>query len=126
MIIALFVFARLPSAAMYSSAIFRFAACNPPSFPIDSATAVTAAAAKKQGFTVHIYQEEFTIPGMVESLVARFSGHTVEAHQLPWHVQQAPDGGATQPQPDPNQFIGGGAPYEVTILSGGAASPPAA
>jgi uroporphyrinogen III methyltransferase/synthase len=34
---------------------------------------VTAAAAKKQGFTVHIYQEEFTIPGMVESLVAHFS-----------------------------------------------------
>ena len=28
---------------------------------------VTAAAAKKQGFTVHIYQEEFTIPGMVEA-----------------------------------------------------------
>jgi uroporphyrinogen III methyltransferase/synthase len=34
---------------------------------------VTAAAAKKQGFTVHIYQEEFTIPGMVKALVAHFS-----------------------------------------------------
>ncbi len=34
---------------------------------------VTAAAAKKQGFTVHIYQEEFTIPGMVEALVEYFA-----------------------------------------------------
>ncbi len=27
---------------------------------------------------------------LVESLVARFSGHTVDVPQLPWHVQQAP------------------------------------
>jgi uroporphyrinogen III methyltransferase/synthase len=33
---------------------------------------VTAAAAKKQGFTVHICQDAFTIPGMVESLVGHF------------------------------------------------------
>src|SRR5215472_2683770 len=44
MIIVLLVFARLPSAVMYSSAILRFAACCPPSFPSASATAVTAAA----------------------------------------------------------------------------------
>ena len=34
---------------------------------------VTAAAAKKNGFAVDIFQEEFTIPGMVESLVDHFS-----------------------------------------------------
>ena len=34
---------------------------------------VTAAAAKKLGFTVHIYQEEFTIPGMVKALVEYFA-----------------------------------------------------
>jgi uroporphyrinogen III methyltransferase/synthase len=34
---------------------------------------VTAAAAKKQGFIVHIYQEEFTIPGMVEALMKYFA-----------------------------------------------------
>jgi uroporphyrinogen III methyltransferase/synthase len=34
---------------------------------------VTEAAAKQQGFTVHIFQEEFTIPGMVESLIEYFS-----------------------------------------------------
>ncbi|MCK7515818.1 MAG: uroporphyrinogen-III synthase [Desulfobacterales bacterium] len=36
---------------------------------------VTAAAAKKQGFTVHIFQEAFTIPGMVKALVDYFSGN---------------------------------------------------
>ena len=35
---------------------------------------VTEAAAKQQGFTVHIFQEEFTIPGMVKSLIDYFSG----------------------------------------------------
>jgi uroporphyrinogen III methyltransferase/synthase len=35
---------------------------------------VTAAAAKKQGFTVDIFQETFTIPGMVKSLVDYFAG----------------------------------------------------
>jgi uroporphyrinogen III methyltransferase/synthase len=34
---------------------------------------VTAAAAKKQGFEVHIFQETFTIPGMVKALVDYFS-----------------------------------------------------
>jgi len=34
---------------------------------------VTAAAAKKQGFTVDIFQETFTIPGMVEALVDYFA-----------------------------------------------------
>jgi len=34
---------------------------------------VTAAAAKKQGYEVHIFQEEFTIPGMVKSLIEYFS-----------------------------------------------------
>ena len=34
---------------------------------------VTAAAAKKQGFTVDVYQETFTIPGMVEALVAYYT-----------------------------------------------------
>jgi uroporphyrinogen III methyltransferase/synthase len=34
---------------------------------------VTAAAAKKQGFTVDIFQETFTIPGMVEALVSYFA-----------------------------------------------------
>ena len=34
---------------------------------------VTAAAAKKQGFAVDIYQETFTIPGMVEALVNYFA-----------------------------------------------------
>lgn len=34
---------------------------------------VTAAAAKKQGFAVDVYQETFTIPGMVESLIDYFS-----------------------------------------------------
>jgi uroporphyrinogen III methyltransferase/synthase len=34
---------------------------------------VTAAAAKKQGFTVDIFQETFTIPGMVQALAEYFS-----------------------------------------------------
>ena len=34
---------------------------------------VTAAAAKRHGFTVDIYQETFTIPGMVQALVEYFS-----------------------------------------------------
>jgi uroporphyrinogen III methyltransferase/synthase len=36
---------------------------------------VTEAAAQKQGFTVHIFQEAFTIPGMVKSLIEYFSGN---------------------------------------------------
>jgi len=34
---------------------------------------VTVAAAKKQGFTVDVYQETFTIPGMVKALVAYYT-----------------------------------------------------
>jgi len=34
---------------------------------------VTAAAAKKHGYIVDIFQETFTIPGMVEALVNYFS-----------------------------------------------------
>jgi uroporphyrinogen III methyltransferase/synthase len=36
---------------------------------------VTEAAARQQGFTVHIFQETFTIPGMVKALVEYFSGN---------------------------------------------------
>ena len=34
---------------------------------------VTAAAARKQGLAIDVYQETFTIPGMVEALVNYFS-----------------------------------------------------
>jgi uroporphyrinogen-III synthase len=36
---------------------------------------VTEAAAKKEGFPVDIFQEDFTIPGMVKALVEYFSGN---------------------------------------------------
>jgi uroporphyrinogen-III synthase len=36
---------------------------------------VTAAAAKKYGFCVDIFQEDFTIPGLVKALIEYFSGN---------------------------------------------------
>jgi uroporphyrinogen III methyltransferase/synthase len=49
------------------------AASLPESLRIACIGPVTAAAAKKQGFDVHIFQETFTIPGMVQALVDYFS-----------------------------------------------------
>jgi uroporphyrinogen III methyltransferase/synthase len=51
----------------------RGTAALPESVRIACIGPVTEAAARQQGFTVHIYQETFTIPGMVKALVDYFA-----------------------------------------------------
>jgi uroporphyrinogen III methyltransferase/synthase len=45
----------------------------PPGLRIACIGPVTAAAARKAGLTIHIHQQEYTIPGMVEAIEAYFS-----------------------------------------------------
>jgi uroporphyrinogen III methyltransferase/synthase len=63
-----------PSTVINFKAIMG-AAALPENIRIACIGPVTAAAAKKYGFSVDIFQEDFTIPGMVKALVEYFSGN---------------------------------------------------